>query len=514
MPAVLVLQIMAEVKLFFGDSEYVMGSGVTTIGRSEDNFISFPEDSNVSRYHAEIETRGNEYCLIDLNSSNGTTVNGVKVKGEAYLKEGDEIFLGGTSKILFGRSKDAVIEDPEEEKEPDPVAEEPPQATSDAASNAPQPEKKGFNLIYLIAGVAILLALLFVGVAAGVYFLRGSSCDATARFLSPDDRSVIDKPADIEIDVKNGSCVAQVVYTVDGQPFAAVSEPPYSSNIDPAGFPLLADGMDHALGIILIDKEGNQMPQSGPIFLGFETRKLKAPEPTPLIVKGPDQPGPTQPNKEISPIEMNQFATSVAKQLSGGRSYNVSNPQFLREVDRRTAEFAKEGYFLRASKYRDAINVAYVREQNLDASLGYLLAMSRSGFDPTKKGNEEGLWRMTNEFVTANNYNGLCGSETIGDPSQNCAAKASALYMKALVLGVFEGDMIYAVAAFGKSTADAAEWKSKLPANRTDVWNSIRTAPEREQLVRFFAASIVAENPQRFGLKNDRPLSELYKLTM
>ena len=38
-------------------------------------------------------------------------------------------------------------------------------------------------------------------------------------------------------------------------------------------------------------------------------------------------------------------------------------------------------------------------------------------------------------------------------------------------------------------------------------------APEREQLIRFFAAGIVAENPQRFGLKKDQPLSALYKVT-
>ena len=72
--------------------------------------------------------------------------------------------------------------------------------------------------------------------------------------------------------------------------------------------------------------------------------------------------------------------------------------------------------------------------------------------------------------------------------------------------------MIYGAAAFGKSPQDASIWKSSLPANRSDLWNTIKTAPEREQLVRFFAAGIVAENPQKFGLKRDRPLSELYKL--
>ena len=61
---------MPEVRLQYGDKEFLMGAGVTTIGRTEDNFISFPHDSNVSRYHAEIESRGIEYCLIDLSSSN------------------------------------------------------------------------------------------------------------------------------------------------------------------------------------------------------------------------------------------------------------------------------------------------------------------------------------------------------------------------------------------------------------------------------------------------------------
>jgi soluble lytic murein transglycosylase-like protein len=82
--------------------------------------------------------------------------------------------------------------------------------------------------------------------------------------------------------------------------------------------------------------------------------------------------------------------------------------------------------------------------------------------------------------------------------------------MKQMVYGVFDGDVIYAAAAFGKPTQDAGVWKATLPATRTDVWNSIKTAPERDQIVRFFAAGIVAENPQKFGLKRDRRISELY----
>lgn len=216
----------------------------------------------------------------------------------------------------------------------------------------------------------------------------------------------------------------------------------------------------------------------------------------------------------MSLIDVQAMSKRLVQQFSGKNSYNVSNKQFLVEVQKRTAEYAQEGYFERASRYRDAINVAFVREQNIDAPLAFMLAMSRSKFDPKGQGTSEGLWRMDTQFVTSNAYNGMCGGESLSDPSQNCAARASALYTKAIVFGVFDGDPIYSAAVFGKSPQDAGIWKATLPANRADIWNVIKTPLEREQVVRFFAAGIVAENPQKFGLKKDRPLSELYRVTM
>ena len=108
----------------------------------------------------------------------------------------------------------------------------------------------------------------------------------------------------------------------------------------------------------------------------------------------------------------------------------------------------------------------------------------------------------------------MCGSESLSDPSQNCAARSAALYTKALIFSVFDGDPILTAAAFGKTPQDAGVWKATLPANHSDIWNSIRTADEREQLARFFAAGIVSENPQAFGLTSERPLSDLYRVTM
>ena len=64
----------------------------TTVGRVEDNTFQIPETS-VSSHHAEILLRGNEVLIKDLNSTNGTFINGEKVT-EATLKPGQILRLG------------------------------------------------------------------------------------------------------------------------------------------------------------------------------------------------------------------------------------------------------------------------------------------------------------------------------------------------------------------------------------------------------------------------------------
>ncbi|MEW6020463.1 MAG: FHA domain-containing protein, partial [Pseudomonadota bacterium] len=52
-------------------------------------------DSNVSRRHAEIRQEGNEYVIVDLDSTNGVEVNGQRVR-KRTLRSGDVITLGAT----------------------------------------------------------------------------------------------------------------------------------------------------------------------------------------------------------------------------------------------------------------------------------------------------------------------------------------------------------------------------------------------------------------------------------
>lgn len=510
---------MQKAKLIInGEKDFVIEEEIISIGRASDNKISLSEDSNISRYHAEIEKRGDEFWLIELGSSNGTTVNDYPLTSEKLLREGDRIILGGSSEIVF-QTEIAQSEDSEKKDKAAAVQNLSPAenmaAASEAAIAADTEKASKLPLMLAIMGVVCGLAII-CAVAALLVYLSGSfsakDCQASAVISSPDTGETISEETDVQISLTNAECVNRVIFMLDNREFASSDAEPFRVSLDPKRFGESDDGL-HSLKVVLEDAKGNRIAQNQEILLAFET--LATPTPTPAPNSGTtasNTPLPKEKQK-ISATEMPEVSRRIINQFSAKSAYKF-DPQFLQEVQKKLPEYTVDGYFAKAQKYRDVINVAYVQEQNLDAPLGYLLAMSRSKFNPQKQGAEEGLWRMTNDFVTANSLNGMCGTETIAEASQNCAAKASALYLKNIALNVFEGDTIYSVAAFGMSPQEAAVWKSTLPADRKDFWNIIKSPKQREEIVKFFAAAIVAENPQKFGLKNDRPLSELYRNLM
>lgn len=75
--------------------------GEINIGRKNGNFIVL-DDPYASGYHARIFIKNNDCILEDLNSTNGTLLNGNKVSGRKYLNSGDEIRIGNTSFKVIG----------------------------------------------------------------------------------------------------------------------------------------------------------------------------------------------------------------------------------------------------------------------------------------------------------------------------------------------------------------------------------------------------------------------------
>lgn len=71
------------------------------IGRSSDQ-IKLTDDST-SRWHAEIRPSNGSWLLVDLNSSNGTYLNGLRIVKPEELKHGDQIKIGGTLLVFSGQ---------------------------------------------------------------------------------------------------------------------------------------------------------------------------------------------------------------------------------------------------------------------------------------------------------------------------------------------------------------------------------------------------------------------------
>lgn len=66
---------------------------VITIGRNRDNIICV-NDPQVSRHHCQIVQYDNgTFAIVDMNSTNGTYVNGIRVQGQTPLKRGDRVNL-------------------------------------------------------------------------------------------------------------------------------------------------------------------------------------------------------------------------------------------------------------------------------------------------------------------------------------------------------------------------------------------------------------------------------------
>ena len=74
--------------------EWKLESEEVSLGRSSSNTIVI-DDPNVSRNHAQLTKRGEDWWIVDLGSTNGTLVNNSAVK-ERRLSPGDRITIGGS----------------------------------------------------------------------------------------------------------------------------------------------------------------------------------------------------------------------------------------------------------------------------------------------------------------------------------------------------------------------------------------------------------------------------------
>ncbi len=153
----------------------------TTIGRVEDNTFQIAEQS-VSSHHCEVLLKGSDVVVKDLNSTNGTYINGEKIT-EKVLKPGQILRLGQIEIRLEGDGAAAAA--PASKKPMDQTTRVIPrgvklnefeQGTSGVKFGKDSPFAKKSNktnMIFIVVGV-VLGIIIIAGIVFAFLQMRGS----------------------------------------------------------------------------------------------------------------------------------------------------------------------------------------------------------------------------------------------------------------------------------------------------------------------------------------------------
>jgi len=76
--------------------EWELDSAPLTLGRGAQNSIPLGEDEYASSSHAKVEARRDGVWLEDIGSTNGTYLNGIRLKHPKRLTTGDVVRVGET----------------------------------------------------------------------------------------------------------------------------------------------------------------------------------------------------------------------------------------------------------------------------------------------------------------------------------------------------------------------------------------------------------------------------------
>lgn len=140
-----------------------------TVGRHSSNDLTVT-DSRLSREHIRIEKVSGDFIVSDSGSSNGTTINGLKLSGESDLKNGDLLDLGGGLQITI--EIDAEEEQPSSaplETDVNWSGQSPASTPVYAPAAAVSPSSEGIPTSFFI--LAPVLGIIVLVIVAGVMLL-------------------------------------------------------------------------------------------------------------------------------------------------------------------------------------------------------------------------------------------------------------------------------------------------------------------------------------------------------
>lgn len=129
---------MASVVFYMEDGTtlvHTLAGETTAIGRHPDCDVVLTCPSSSGR-HAVLKQQGERWYVHDLDSSNGTRVNGAEIE-EALLNDGDRVGFGDVQAVFYAGNPPAVLEDRSSAAARGGAPLPPPTVTRDAAPPGP-----------------------------------------------------------------------------------------------------------------------------------------------------------------------------------------------------------------------------------------------------------------------------------------------------------------------------------------------------------------------------------------
>ena len=471
---------MLDVRLTYptpeGSKEIEIHNSKTSFGRGSDAEFRFPDDG-LSRLHATLYVDGDRVWIVDENSSNGTFVNGLRVSGSGTpLRTGDAIKIGNSTVLNI-----RISERPPE------VA--PNYAAAQPASSAAD-QSQQFSLMSVLPIALIAIAFFVISVSAviiGYKLLGGGSAEVAYNASDPDNDNDDFEPTNKK---PSPSPKSSTNNSESNSSNTSITDSPTGNTTTTVPVP------------------------SGKLYLSMsetEKRQYLADKAIRIAQVIGNNSSDAIPDAALDKIK--GFADGYAKRVNtkplGGCRFG-DNLQTTYE---------------RASKNAPFIVKAF-NEKGTDPRIGLYLAMIESEHcvclqSPT---GPLGMFQFTKATGELHGLKTVKGASP-SNPDERCepepSARAAASYMKALTgrYGTGPSSVPLAIGSYnsgegGLSTnlVKALESNTGLPR---DFWTLIAKgeilskqfqSENFKYVPKFFAAAIIGENPQDFGLKL-QPLS-------
>lgn len=153
-----------------GERREIKVAGPVTVGRSQTAGV-YLDDKTLSREHTQFYLDHGRICVRDLDSKNGTYLNGAILKQPAALKPGDRVKVGIATFTIVPEAGDAMpaVTAPLAQA---PVHARPAATTQTAPHVAPAPRPR-VRLSPHPAAVFVYRIILLGVIVVGAYFSKG-----------------------------------------------------------------------------------------------------------------------------------------------------------------------------------------------------------------------------------------------------------------------------------------------------------------------------------------------------